>query len=360
MGYPHRFMTRAGLLGFSNVGKTTLFNALTGLEAFTAPHPFSTTQPNIGTAKVPDRLLEQLATLERSRKVTHAGLDLVDLPAVRSGSIRGLGAGREPDVLLAVVRAHDSDAVPVDEHGADPASQADDLLLEMAMSDFEMFERRYERLRKEAAADPRLRPVAEAVTKATERLGEGIPLRQAEWSEIELRAFRDMAPLSLLPCVWAVNVAEDDAGRGAVIERVREVVPTTDPVLAVSALLEEEVAALDASERAELYEGLGLGEGAPARVVRTVHDALGLVTFYTVNRRDARAWTVPAGTGASEAAGRIHSDMERGFIRAEVAPITGVIRLGGWATARADGAVRVEGKDYEVRDGDVMMVRFSV
>jgi len=207
-------MTRAGLLGYPNVGKTTLFNALTGLEAFTAPHPYTTTQPRVGTVKMQDRTLDRLAALEQSRKVTHAGLDLVDLPAVRSGSIRGLGAGREPDLLLAVLRAHASEAVPVDEHGTDPVGQADDLLMEMALSDFEMFERRNERLTKEAAADPRLRPVAEAVTRAAERLGEGIPLRQAALSDIELRAFRDMAPLSLLPCVWVVNVADDDDGFG--------------------------------------------------------------------------------------------------------------------------------------------------
>ena len=353
-------MTRAGLLGFPNVGKTTLFNALTGLEAFTAPHPYSTTQPRIGTVKMPDRLLDRLAALERSRKVTHAGLDLVDLPAVRSGSIRGLGAGREPDLLLAVLRAHDSDSVPVDEHGTDPAGQADDLLVEVALSDLEMFERRTERLRKEAAADPRLRPVAEAITRGAERLGEGTPLRQVAWSDVETRAFRDMAPLSLLPCVWVVNVAEDDGGDGMAVERVREVVPGTDPVLAVSALIEEEVAGLEASQRAEVYEGLGLGEGAPARVVRAVHDALRLVTFYTVNRRESRAWTVPEGSPARKAAGKIHSDMERGFIRAEVATILDVIGCGGWAEARSGGVVRVEGRDYEVRDGDVMMVRFSV
>lgn len=353
-------MTRAGLLGFPNVGKTTLFNALTGLEAFTAPHPYTTAEPNVGTVKVPDSRLERLADLENSRRVTHAGLELVDLPAVRSGSIRGLGAGREPDVLLAVVRAHDSGAVPVDEHGTDPVGQAEDLLVEVAMSDFEMFERRKERLRKEAAADPSLRPAAGAIARATERLGEGTPLRQPTWSDIELRAFRDMAPLSLLPCAWVVNVSEDDGGSDMLVGQVREAVPPTDQVLAVSALIEEEVAGLEASQRAEVYEGLGLGEGAPARVVRTVYDALGLVTFYTVNRRDARAWTVPAGTGAREAAGRIHSDMERGFIRAEVATISEVIACGGWAGARSGGAVRVEGRDYEVRDGDVMMVRFSV
>jgi hypothetical protein len=353
-------MTRAGLLGFPNVGKTTLFNALTGLDAFTAPHPYTTTQPKIGTVKMPDRVLDRLAALEESRRITHAGLDLVDLPAVRSGSIRGLGSGREPDLLLAVLRAHGSEAVPVDGHGTDPVGQADDLLVEIALSDFEMFERRNERLTKEAAADPRLRPVAEAITRGAERLGEGIPLRQSAWSDIEIRAFRDMAPLSLLPCVWVVNVADDDGGNGMAVGQVRGVVPDTDPVLAVSALIEEEVAGLEASQRAEVYEGLGLGEGAPARISRAVYDALRLVTFYTVNRRESRAWTVPDGTPAREAAGKIHSDMERGFIRAEVATIRDVIGCGGWAKARSAGAVRVEGRDYRVRDGDVMMVRFSV
>ena len=170
-----------------------------------------------------------------------------------------------------------------------------------------------------------------------------------------------MAPLSLVPSIWAVNVADDGPDGDTRIDALKDVVPDADPVLAVSALLEEEVVRLDPSERQEIYEGLGLGEGARVAVARAVYDVLRLVTFYTLGRRESRAWTVPEGTPARRAAGKIHSDLERGFIRGEVAPIVDVIRHGGWAgTKAAGGVIRVEGKDYTVRDGDVMLVRFSV
>ena len=354
-------MTRIDLLGYPNSGKTTLFNALTDLEAPTAPHPYTTTETNLGVVRVDDPYLDRIATLEGSRKSTHANLDLHDLPAVRPGSVRSLGSGREPDALLIVLRGHRADWVPAGEHGTDPVSQAEELLVELALADFEVFERRAERIVKEASADPSIRPASEAITRAAERLGEGTPLRELPWSESELRAFRDLAPLSLVPCIWVVNVAEDDASPDSRANSLEGIVPDTDPVLAVSALLEEEVVRLDPAERGELYEGLGLGEGARTAIVRTVYDALGLISFYTVSRRECRVWTVPEGTTARQAAGKVHSDMERGFIRAEVGPIEDVIRCGGWSGARAaGGVVRVEGRDYRMKDGDVMLVRFSV
>ena len=231
----------------------------------------------------------------------------------------------------------------------------------MALAGLEVFERRSERIAKEASADPSMRPAAEAISRAADRLGEGTPLRELPWSEADLRAFRDLAPLSLVPCVWVVNVAEDDPDRQALMNSLKEVVPATDPVLAVCALLEEEVIRLDPSERDELYEGLGLGKGAAEALAGCVYDALGLISFYTVSRRECRVWTVPEGTPAREAAGKIHSDMERGFIRAEIGPIQDVIGQGGWSAARsAAGVVRVEGKDYPLQDRDVMLVRFSV
>ena len=354
-------MTRIGLLGYPNSGKTTLFNALTGLEALTAPHPYTTAEPNLGVVRVADACLDRVTALEGSRKATHAALDLYDLPAVRSGSVRSLGPGREPDVLVMVLRGHDADWVPAGEHGTDPVNQAEELLVELALADFEVFERRSERIVKEASADPSMRPAAEAIARAAEQLGEGTPLRELSWSEAELRAFRDLAPLSLVPCIWVVNVAEDGDDRDSRLDSLAEIVPATDPVVAVSALLEEEVIRLDPAERDDLYEGLGLGEGAGAAIARAVYEALGLVSFYTVSRRECRVWTVPEGTTARQAAGKVHSDMERGFIRAEVGPIEDVIRCGGWSGARAaGGVVRVEGKDYRMRDGDVMLVRFSV
>ncbi|MDE0169493.1 MAG: DUF933 domain-containing protein [bacterium] len=354
-------MTRIGLLGYPNSGKTTLFNAVTGLEAPTAPHPYTTVEPNLGVVRIVDRRLNLVAGLEKSRKTTHATLDIHDLPAVRPGSVRGLGPRREPDLLLMVLRGHEEEWVPEGSHGTDPVAQAEELLIELAVADFEVFDRRRERILKEASADPALRPAAAAITRAADRLADGIPLRVTPWSGAELRAFRDLAPLSLVPCVWVINLSEDDLDRDTSVDRLRKVVPGTDPVVALSALLEEEVIRLDPSERKELYEGLGLGEGAAAVVARAAYDALGLLTFYTISPRECRAWTVPTGTTARAAAGKVHSDMERGFIRAEVAAIDHVIGRGGWDSARgATGVVRVEGQEYELRDGDVMLVRFSV
>ena len=354
-------MTRIAILGFSNSGKTTLFNALTGLEAPTATHPFTTADPNVGVLKVADPLLDRIAVLEGSRKVTRATLDLHDLPAVRPGSVRRLGPGREPEAILMVLRGHEAGWVPAGSHGTDAVEQAEELLVELAVSDFEVFHRRRDRIAKEASADPELRPAAEAIARAADLLAEGTPLRQFPWSEAQLGAFRGLSPLSLLPCVWVINTGEDDPDQESHAGRLREVVPSTDPVLAVSALLEEEVVRFDPAEREEIYEGLGLGQGARAAVAGAVTGALDLLTFYTMNSRESRAWMVSRGSTARQAAGKIHSDLERGFIRAEVAPIEEVVRHGGWARTRSTGGViRVEGKDYLVQDGDVMLVRFSV
>ena len=353
-------MVRAGLIGFPNSGKTTLFNALTGLDALTAPHPYTTTETNLGVMRVRDPSLARVSALERSRKTTYATVDLHDPPVV-TGSGRWRGGVGDPDVLIAVLRGHEAPQVPVGGEGSDPVAQAEDLLVEAALADFEMFDRRRERILKEATADPSMRPAAETIGRAADLLAEGVLLRAVSWSEAAMRVFRDMAPLSLVPCVWVVNVAEDDPDPAPALDGVASLAPGTDRVLAVSALIEEEVARLDPEEREEMYEGLGLGEGAARSITRAVYDALGLVTFYTLSSKESRAWTVPAGTGARRAAGKIHSDMERGFIRAEVAPVADVIRCGGWARARsARGVVRVEGRDYPIQDGEVMRVRFSV
>jgi ribosome-binding ATPase len=359
-------VARLGLFGLPNVGKTTLFNALTGLDAPTAAHPFSTTEPNIGVATVPDPRLDEAAVLEGSKKVVHATLDLVDVPitAGRGGglSAQSLGRLRECDALLIVLRAFDDPAVPDAESGSDPAAQAETLMLEMAMADDEVFSRRAEKARKEATGDSGLRRSAEAIAKAALVLGEGAALRSATWESDELEAFRDMAPLTLKPVIWVVNVSEDEDA-AAVEERraaVEGVAPDGDVVIALSAKLEEEGARLDPVDRAELFDGLGLGEGALAAVVGATYAALGLVSFFTLGPKESRAWTVRRDAPADEAAGKIHSDMQRGFIRVEVAPIEEVLEAGGWDAAKAAGRVRVEGRDYRVAEGDALVVRFSV
>ncbi len=352
-------MARVGLFGFANSGKTTLFNALTGLTAVTAPHPFTTSSPNVGVGRVTDARLREAAVLEGSAKVTHPSLELVDLPALGGGG-EALSRLREADALTAVLQAHslrwDSGAPP------DPAAEAEELLLELCLADHEVFRRRAPRIAKEAAADPDLKPAARAVEEAAALLSDGVLLRSRNWSESGMKAFRDMSPVTLVPCVWVVNMDENlpPADWDELRFRVEEAVPEGDLVVTLSARLEEEVARLGAEERGELYEGLGLGAGAPDAIMSAVYRALGLVTFYTLGPKESRAWALPAGSSALEAAAKVHSDLARGFIRAEVCGLEEVVGAGGWDAAKAAGLLRVEGKTYRVADGEALLIRFSV
>lgn len=356
-------MPRLGIFGRANVGKTTLFNALTGLDAPTAPHPYSTTELNLGVARIPDERLTAAAAFEGSDKVTPATLELVDVP-MSPGAAGGLpaealGRLREMEALVAVVRSFADDGVPSDESGLDPVAQTEELILEMALADGEVLERRGERAAKEATADSSRQPAAEAIALAAARAGDGIPLRAHEWSDAERDAMRDLAPLSLKPTVWVVNVSEEDHDP-AVAEQMAAVVPAGDTIAVLSAKLEEEAAHLDPEDRVELFEGLGLGEGALVKVVAAAYEAMGLITFFTLGPKEARAWSVRRGSTVRAAAGKVHSDLERGFIRADVAPIGTVVEHGGWAAAKKAGVVRLEGKEYIVEPDDVIEVRFSV
>jgi len=249
--------------------------------------------------------------------------------------------------------------VPDDESGTDPVAQAEELLLELALADFEIFERRRAKIAKEAMSDASKRGAADAVAAGTTVLEAGEALRQHSWETGALKAFRDLAPLTLKPAVWVVNVGED-SDADALADAVAAVVPDGDTVVAVSAQLEEEAAQLDPEDREELFEGFGLGKGALSRMVQASYTAIGVQSFYTLGPKEAHAWTVRVGASAPEASGKIHSDLERGFIRAEVCPIDDVIDAGGWDAAKAKGIVNVEGKSYIVTEGDVILVRFSV
>ncbi|MGH8957055.1 MAG: DUF933 domain-containing protein [Acidimicrobiia bacterium] len=355
-------MPRLGIVGFPNVGKTTLFNAVTGLSAPTGAHPYSTTEPRLGVANVPDPLLEQASIVERSAKLTPATLELLDLPPMVPGQAGGrfLGQLREMDALIIVLRAFTDPAISDEGLGWDPIDQAEELLLELAVADHQVFAKKAERVAKEATAESSRQAVATAIGDAAAHLGHGAQLRTRAWSEVEQESFRDLAPLTSKPAIWVINVDEYETGREGLIDKVRGVVPEGDVVLALSARIEEEGSLLSADERAELFEGLGLGEGALAKMVGAAYQSLGLISFYTLGPKEARAWAVRANAPVPEAAGKIHSDLERGFIRAEVAEIDEVIAAGGWDRAKIAGAIRTEGREYRVRAGDVLVVRFSV
>ncbi|CAN5146093.1 redox-regulated ATPase YchF [soil metagenome] len=359
-----RSMARLGIVGFTNSGKTTLFNALTGLGAATAAHPFSTTEPNQGVARVPDPRLEEVARVEGSSKVTPAVLELLDLPALARGghssSGQDLARLREVEAIVVVLRSFTDESVPDDGAGIDPIGAAEELLLELAVADHEVFSRKNERLTKEAMLDQGKRQLAGTIGDATEVLAGGEALRLQDWTEDARQAFRDLAPLTLKPTVWVINVDEGATDSEKLEVGLRSVVPPADQVVVLSAKLEEEGAQLSEAERAELFEELGLGECALAAMVRATYQSLGLLSFYTVGPKESRAWTVRAGALAPEAAGRIHSDLERGFIRAEVAPLDDVIAAGGWDAAKRAGVIRVEGKSYQVAASDVLVIRFSV
>ncbi len=356
-----------GLVGLPNSGKSSLFNALTGGHALVASHPFSTTETSVGIAQVPDHRLMALAEMSKSRKVVHAGVQLVDIAGLVAGSSTGEGLGnrflggiREADAICLVLRAFEDPNVPGE---ADPVADLGVLELELVLADLQSAETQLERRRKAAKADKSQAPQIAALERAHEALSAGTPLYRAGLSAEDLAEVKSFFLLTTKPVLAVVNLGEDAASGAeaeAVIKPVADELGSAAQVLGVSVKLEAEAAELPEAERAELMEGLGLGEGALARVAQAAFRLLGRRTFFTTGDKESRAWTFRAGAKAPECAGVIHSDLQRGFIRAEVVHWDELLELGSWSHARDAGKLRVEGKDYEVADGDVLEIRFNV
>ena len=360
-------MERFGFVGLPNAGKSSLFNSLAGGGALAAPYAFATTDPNVGVVRVPDPRLDALAEMSQSKKVVYSTTEFVDIGGLVEGASKGEGLGnkflagiRETDAVVFVLRAFDDGDVP---GPTDPLEHLRVVELELTLADLESVETRIDKRRKALKTDPRepeLIAEVEALDIAYEHLAEGTPLFRTDMSADQRSALREHFLLTNKPVMAVLNIGEDQLDEGeAIADRVREALPGAE-VLPLSVQLEAEAAMLDEDERTELLEGLGLGEGALPRFVRAAHALLGLRTFLTTGEQESRAWTFKEGWKAPQCAGRIHTDFERGFIRAEVIGWQDLLELGSWAAARDVGKLRLEGKEYEMRDGDVVEFRFNV
>lgn len=346
-----------------------MFNALTSMGVDVGVAPFTTTGSNIGTAQVPDGRLEHLAQLSDSAKVVPAGLHVVDIAGLVSGASGGEGLGnqflaqiREADALSFVLRAFDDPAVTYATEPSDPAADLEVLETELCLTDLESIETRLPKAQKKAESEKSGTAEVAAMSAAAEVLGDGVPLYRSALSAEQRMALRDQFLLTDKLVLYLVNIGEDQISEADEIEAaLRKVVGEDATVATLCGALEAEIAELDdAGERADLLGSYGLAEPAIGRVARAAYQALGKRTFLTTGEKESRAWTIPAGATAKQAAGVIHSDFERGFIRAEIASYDEVVAAGGWDEARKCGTARLEGKDYVVADGDVVEFRFNV
>ncbi len=369
-------MERFGFVGLPNAGKSSLFNSLAGGGALAAPYAFATTDPNVGVARVPDARLAALAEMSASKKVVPTTTEFIDIGGLVEGASKGEGLGnrflagiREVDAIVFVLRAFSDADVP---GPADPLEHLRIVETELTLADLESVESRIDRRRKASRSQPSDTALADevaALDAALEHLAAGTPLYRA-WplcaasdgsgEHPHRAALRSHFLLTDKPVMAVLNLGEDQLDAAAALAAPIEAELPGATVLPLCVQLEAEAAQLDAAGRAELLEGLGLGEGALERFVAAAHGLLGLRTFLTTGEKESRAWTFRAGWRAPQCAGRIHTDFERGFIRAEVIDWADLLDLGSWSAARDAGRLRVEGKDYPMRDGDVVEFRFNV
>lgn len=364
---------KLGIVGLPNVGKSTLFNSLTKAGAESANYPFCTIDPNIGVVPVPDERLNQLAALYDSQKITPAVIEFVDIAGLVKGASKGEGLGnqflaniREVDAIVHVVRCFEDPNVVHVDGSIDPVRDIETINLELIFADLEVLERRISKTAKGARNDKSLAKELELLNKLKELLEEGKPAKVFETEEDDDTAF--IASLDLLttkPVIFASNVSEEDLADDAVnnpyVQQVREFAKEDgSEVFVICAQIEQEIAELEEDEKKMFLEDLGLKESGLEKLITASYHILGLISYLTAGEKETRAWTIKRGTKAPGAAGKIHSDFERGFIRAEIVGYQELLDCKSYTTAKEKGLVRLEGKEYVVQDGDVILFRFNV